>query len=69
MIQVTGDEQVVYGVATARDYEGNLGNIEIGMSLEQAQHIYDNFQSIALLKVTVEVLSSIDGVIQPREEP
>lgn len=68
MIQVTGDEQVVYGVATARDPQGNLANIEMGMSLEQARHIYDNFQAVALLKMTVEVLSSLDGVIAPRKE-
>lgn len=64
----TGDRTKIYGLALSRDSEGNLSDIHGGLSYEEAKTHYDNFRAAAILEITFNVLSSVDGSIQPRKD-
>lgn len=60
MIKNTGDVDTVWGLALGRDREGNLADFQIGMPKEVALEHYDRLQAHALLRMEIEVMSSID---------
>lgn len=66
MMKHTGDMTVISAVATERNpYTGELAGIQFVEDTQEAKEFYDSFKAHALLKVTIEVVSSVDGVIQP----
>lgn len=51
-------------VAMVRDPRtGELADMQFARNEEEAIEFYDSFHAQALLKVTIEVVSSVDGVI------
>ena len=69
MLTLTGDSAVMYAVALDRHpATGELINLAFTSNEAEAKEHYDNHDAVALVRVTLDVVSSVDLVINHRKD-